>query len=365
MFYGIICSGLTDKTKLSFASSNSTFIECVRKPSSQSNTISYQDDRHTIIIGADNHHFENTSAIVNDNTHKSPGHLTLTTSATFTSCVWRKCEASNGGGIYLKAGTAISLSVIKGEFYSCKSTPERGGGIYIEGIGDVRIKQTLFLECISEATNGAGSGGIEMWTVQKPPQIEECSFLSCKSGDDAGGLGIWNTPLYQQTCVMECQFIECTINHTTSSGGGGLIIWISKAAVGCTECLFSKCYSACVGGGLASHISSSDSFKNTPLFSFCFFNNNAARESCGNDCYLVEWIPNPPCVHSFSTTASSRLCYDETGNGWNNPTVYTVLDNWLPSGALKDKTPLYPPLNTVLLMHTSDNEWSLILYPFK
>ena len=229
------------------------------------------------------------------------------------------------------SNSAVSLTVTNGEFYSCKSTPQRGGGIYIEGIGDVHIKQTLFLECIAEATNAGGSGGIEMWTVQKPPQIEECSFLLCKSGDDGGGLGIWSSPLYQETCVKECFFLECKLNHTTSSGGGGMIVWDSKAAIGCSECLFSKCHSAFIGGALCYCITSS-TFTNIPLSSFCFFNQNTAKENCGNDAYFLEWTPTAPFLHSFSTSSSFRIAVAPSTRTWTDVTTYMPSDNWLPQG---------------------------------
>ena len=122
------------------------------------------------------------------------------TSFVFYSCLFRDCKANYGGGIYLKAGSTVSLTVSKGEFYSCKAAPYRGGGIYVEGIGEVHIEDTLLFECIAEAQLEYGGAGIEMVSLQKPPRIESCAFISCSSGDDAGGLGIWFIPVYQETC---------------------------------------------------------------------------------------------------------------------------------------------------------------------
>ena len=41
------------------------------------------------------------------------------TSFHFSSCLWRACKANYGGGIYLSSGSSVSLSIAKGEFYSC------------------------------------------------------------------------------------------------------------------------------------------------------------------------------------------------------------------------------------------------------
>ena len=287
----------------------------MRKHSSQSNTISYQDDKHTIIIAAENHHFENNSASVNNSTHTSPGNLTLTTSAAFTSCVWRKCEAQNGGGIYLIAGSDVSLTVTKGEFYSCRANPYRGGGIYVQGIGKVCIKESFFHACIADAANDAGGGGIQLFNVQEPPNFAETSFISCESGNDGGGLGIWDSPFYQETCVLECRFIACIGNNPSSSGGGGMIVWSSNAAIGCSACIFVSCYGAQIGGGICYHTVSSSSFTDTALSSFCFFKENSSP--CGNDAYFEGWIPMPPFLYCFSTTQDSHI----------NPSGY---EDWLP-----------------------------------
>ena len=333
--YEILISCIADRTIYSFALSNSSFTECARKCSSPSNDIRYQTGT-TIIIDADHHHFENTTGTVNNNTHISPGHLTLSNSATFTSCIWRQCEAQNGGGIYLNvSNSAVSLTVTKSEFHSCKADPYRGGGIYLEGIGKVKIIETLFHECTCKATNDAGGGGIEMWNIQKSPTIERADFISCESGNDGGGLGIWKSPVYQDTCVKGCCFVECKSSNATSSDGGGLMVWNSSAAICCSDTLFSHSHSDYRGGAASVFAYNNTQFSSSlPLFSFSFFTDNTA--SYGNDLFLVEWTPTYPFFHSFSTTGVSKVRYVSNGNDRWTERFWDDKNDWLPQGIVAD-----------------------------
>ena len=293
----------------------------MRKHNLQSNAITYQDSAHTIIVGAENHHFENTSAIINDNTHKSPGHLTLSNSATFTSCVWRNCEAQTGGGIYLTAGSTVTLTVKKSEFDSCKANPNRGGAIYAEGIKTVTIEYSLFHQCMAVARNDYGGGAIEICNIQNPPSIEATSFILCKSGNDAGGVGIWDSPSFQKICLTDSRFVECKGLASAGSDGGCLIVWFSNAAIGCSNTLFIDSRSEQRGGGASYYIySSADHQSSIHLFFFCFFKNNSAILTPGNDVFFYDWISENPFLHCFSSTRNNRVYYN--GN----------VDDWLPLG---------------------------------
>ena len=244
--------------------------------------------------------------------------VTLSSSANFASCAWSKCEADYGGAIFLNvSNSAISLTVSKGEFYSCISS-YRGGGIYVEGIGDINITNTIFHQCIAQAAENYGGGGIEIDSEKKIPRIDNTDFILCKSGNDAGGVGIWKSPLtFQETCILSCRFVQCEINHTLNSDGGSLLLWYSKAAIGCSNTLFTDSYSE-LRGGAASYNISGNHNSSIPLFIFCFFKNNSAQSNPGNDIYFEGWIPDSPFLNCFSVTKTNRVYF----NG--------VHDNWLP-----------------------------------
>ena len=349
-FSGFYCSKLTDKTAHSFISSNSSFTDCVRKQNAS--LTKRPNDLHTTFSSdcVDNSiskcfTFEQFPGNQNPLSSTPTRGIDLTADAfksftlfQFYSCIWRNCEAQYGGGIYLKSGSSISLSVIKGEFYSCKANPSLGGGIYLEGIGQVDIKDSLFHQCSAVSSVDYGGGGIEMWKIQNPPNIKTVWFIFCESGNDAGGLGIWSSPFYQETCVKECHFIECKLHHPTSSGGGGMIVWYSSAAVGCSECLFSKCNSAFLGGGFAYYITSSQALVESPLISFCFCNENTAKENCGNDAFFVEWTPHDPFLLSFSMSSSWTIAFLSSFSTISNTGTYKNRDIWLPQGTLTHTT---------------------------
>ena len=259
-----------------------------------------------------------------DCTFTTNNRSSLSSSASFTSCIWSECEAASGGGIYLNVSdSSVTLTVTKGEFYSCKANPYYGGGILLEGIGDAQIKETLFYDCTAGGRDDSGGGGIQMWLLQNPPRIEHTSFVHCTSGNDGGGLVVRSSVVYQETCIKTSRFIQCESYDSGSSSGGGVIVWASNAAIGCSECLFSNCYSACDGGGFGFDVFSSSTFKDIPISSFSFFRDNSSPT--GNDVSFGTWYSSKPLLFCFSTTSTSRVY--PPGND----------DNWLPQANMNNK----------------------------
>ena len=318
--HAILSLGLTEKTKLSFSSSNSSFTECVRK--------------HEIITVS-------SSFLANSNCNNPAytdcsftqvNRTSLTTSASFTSCTWTNCQANNGGGIYLKAGNTVTLTVTKGEFYSCTSF-YRGGGIYLEGIKTVTIEETLFHTCTAAAHNNAGGGGVEIVSLQGAPSIKHTTFLFCNSGNDGGGMGMWECAKWQDTGIVSCRFLGCSATPATDNDGGSLIVCYSNAAIGCSNILFANSLSGFHGGAASCLTYYSSNFNSSiPFFSFCFFKDNSA--AVGNDAFLDDWIPENPFLHSYSTTFSSRAIYVINNSVWNSTSAYQNKDNWFPHGSL-------------------------------
>ena len=277
----------------------------------------------------------------------------------FSSSVWKECTADNGGGIYLSADndSSINLTVNKGEFVSCKAY-YRGGGIYIQGIGDITVQNTLFYKDIAEAKDGLGGGGIEIVYPLIAPEINDCSFLLCKTGDDAGGIGFWYSSVFQHSSVKRCRFVECIINKTFNSGGGGIILWWCKAAIGCSECIFSKCHSDFFGGALCFDIESSETFSEIPIVSFCFFNANTAMEKCGNDVFFVEWIPDEPILQSLSTSSSYCISVAQSYGDHMFIDRYTHPDNWLPQGTLSLNIDMSMNAGTDIILKLKDEGYT-------
>ena len=234
----------------------------------------------------------------------------------FISSKWVSCTADYGGGIYLTAGTTVSLFVTKGEFYSCKAAPYRGGGIYVGRIGKLEVTTSLFSGCVAEAKADCGGGGIDLNGAQAFPYIKCSSFISCTSGNDGGGLAIWSSPSFQKICLTDSRFVGCKGLANPGTDGGSLIVWASEAAIGSSNTLFVDSHSEWSGGAASYNITRSHN-STIPLFSFCFFKNNSARYNPGNDVFFAEWSPTQPFHHCFSLTATNRV-YDNKNSATHN-----------------------------------------------
>ena len=305
-FYGILCSGLTEKTRRSFISSNSSFIGCVKK--------------HSISAYSPDNDYSNDNSC---RTGCTFDHLRVFLPSTanlqheFTSCKWISCNGESGGGIYLKAGNTVTLSVIKGEFYSCKASPNRGGGIYAEGIKTLTIQESLFHKCIAEAKNDFGGGGIQLLSIQQPFIIQSTAFLSCESGNDGGGISIYIYATWQRVCFVDDRFVGCKGLYEQGSDGGSLMLWDSNASVGCSNTIFADSYCAMRGGAVSYYIFTSANHPSSiQLFTFCFFQNNQVKSNRTNDAYFEDWKPTQPFLHCFSTTSVNRVHPPTNDNNW-------------------------------------------------
>ena len=146
---------------LSFMSSNSSFIKCIRNYNSSSNIISFQDAEQSIIASAHSHYFENIIGSTNNATHKTPGHTTLFSSASFTLCVWNKCSVPDSDKIYVSI-SIVELTIQHCKFLSYIESACHGSAIYVFSAGIVHVYSSCFSECtaLSETHSDNGGGGI-------------------------------------------------------------------------------------------------------------------------------------------------------------------------------------------------------------
>ena len=250
---------------------------------------------------------------------------------TFISCKWTSCTGNSGGGIYYqKSDSRATLTIKKGEFYSCEASPNRGGGIYAEGIDTATIEDCLFYGCIAEAGNDYGGGAIQLWNIQQPFAVERTTFISCESKNDGGAISAAYCPKWHETSIVDSLFIHCTVTNSIGSDGGSLMVWESSAAIGCSNTLFANSYSERGGGAVTQYIyTTANHSPFIHLFSFCFFKNNSAKSHPSNDVFFNDWKPTEPFLHCFSTTIENRICYYEGNN------YHTDKDDWFPYGPLK------------------------------
>ena len=305
-FYSILCSGITKKTKVSFNSSNSSFAECVRKHTPSSLSSSFLANSNCAL------------PTYTDCSFTQVNRTSLSSSASFTLCRWTKCESDDGGGIYLKAGSSVTLSVTTCDFYECKATEELGGGIYCDGIGIFIVENSLFKSCTCKAKNYAGGGGIGVHNIQTKPEIKYSDFIHCSSGNDGGGISIRYSYSYQNTLpITKCRFFSCSANNSDNGDAGAIHVWRNKQIFGVSDCLFSLGHSVRRAGAISFGFDSKIQVS-FPFICFSFFTGNTAPN--GTDISFYNMQGNP-ILRSFTKSASNNV-YDRDSDNY--------LVNWLP-----------------------------------
>ena len=250
-----------------------------------------------------------------------------TSSHSFTHCSWNNNGlTSNGGAIHLRCDSSqplISLTVDDCTFLHCYETGEVGGGaIYAEFIGSATVKNSFFYDCkCGWNTTGPEGAGALLDYIHSLPFIQCCSFISCTTGDDGGGCGIWYSHSVITYVVDSCRFISCKGTHQTSSQGGGIMIYGNNDFIACTNCLLYACETKYRGGGI--YISYPSETTVQPI-TFCFFQGNKSGK--GRDICFEKFSSTPQAItHSFSFEAA-------TGR------VFGGSDNWLPHARNSNST---------------------------
>ena len=308
ILYTTLCSGLTEKALLSFISSNSSFTECVRTKLSFITISSISSLPNEPCTGPD---YEDCS-------FSSP-HITLSSSASFSSCTFSSLTSSlNGGAIYsVSSGTlSISLSIFEKCSANVGTGDFLGGGAVCVDAGYFVSDFNTFISC---STSYFG-GGILAQRQFISSNILSCNFICC-SGCYGGGI---NTFFGPYTTTISSHFISCTV----SKGGGG---FYHDSNVDCSSLTVSDCLFTCncaeyVNGSTTEQTRGGGAFEDfrastyTSKYSFSLFTGNTAPSGVGNDISVV-WIAltETPIDYCFTTTTSHSL--------WN--TKYTGYENWL------------------------------------
>ena len=309
----IICSGLTEKTKLSFVSSNSSFTECVRKS-------------YPFIFPI--HSYSNE-----DYTGPIPYRTELSETSTFTSCTFNS-EGPSGGAISF-TGSGASLTVTDSLFNKCNATTGNGGAIYCHNCGKVSIQTSSLIEC--SALEYSLGGGIFIEGASVLPEITTNNFISCTGGEDTGGVDLRRVTGDNDGAnlpVRECRFIGCVaygkMADTTANNAdsGGLEFWLNDFTLGISESIFLKCESKFRAGAVGLVLNSS---RFDYVIRYCFFSENTAQK--GNN-VLVEFVDSTESLwdavflHSFtSDNDRSNSLVSTYDDSW---ITTPESDNWLP-----------------------------------
>ena len=318
-FYGILCSGLTDKTKLSFTSSNSSFTEYVR-----------QQPLHLLSPHTNTHGETEDVEWWNEESFNNQSKIQFSSSTAgsfkFTDCCWEHCTTNgNGGAICLTSSNSI-LTVLRGIFIDCNTTSHYGGGIYVENCAQFHASESLFYQCHSTTLkNDYGGAGISIRisNIDKTV-IMCCSFIDSDSTSDSGGMTIYSSNGVQSTLpIRSSTFIKCR-SLSVSPEGGAVCYWENNVTIGMSDSLFSQC-NATNGGGIFMSLPTTPSEE---IIKFCFFHANTVTRN-GKDVCLFGLPSNyMPLLQCLTTSSGNTVNEHENTNDHSN---------WLPAGTVKYK----------------------------
>ena len=312
-FYGILSSGLTEKTKLSFSSSNSSFTHCVRKHNphylaSSSNTYGVTDDLHWWM-----------DELFSDNTKKPISSSSTEGDYSFTSCTFTTLTSdSNGGAIFFSLSGTLTIS--SSIFELCSNiVPENlfeGGGAVCVQTGYLIAHRNIFILC----TTPYLGGGLLVQSDCVSSIVSLSTFISCKAGHGGGLTTYWGP----KSLVSSSRFISCI----ASISGGGIYhnSGSTESFLTISNSLFkdnnAQTKDSNVRGGGAFEDYRSSEYQSE--YSFLFCSGNKASSGKGND-ISVQWnkVTESSFIHSFTLEISTSF--------WNNNSHI----DWLPSGTVK------------------------------
>ena len=320
-FYGILCSGLTAKTSLSFISSNSSFVECVRKQSTLT------------------HHSFVNSECVPDNMECWSGATFVTANKTtfpfstkgdydFSFCVWDGCSTTSSGGGICCSVTGSTLSVADSIFCLCSGSVD-GGGAYISGASSISFERCSFLYCSALSTGVEnGGGGICGKGITNDVWISSSFFFSGNVNDDGAGILLASCKSQQSLFCCSCRYVCGRTLQTSSSGGGGFRFTRHSPTPSISNCLLAFNEGLTRAGGCDIDVTKTDCAN---LIRFCFFYTNTAPHGSDLCLYCGDGDPGTnPFVHSF-TLGSQRASVSYT---LTFSSFYDYNTDWLPQGSI-------------------------------
>ena len=315
-FYGIICSGLTDKTSLYFIATNSSFSECVRKRIAQNIFLhSFSSSSNTDCTGQP---YEGCQFNADHPV------LSLSSSTSFLSCTFTLLSSPySGGAISFTSGNSLTISDCI--FTSCTTSVDfdswEGGGAVCIKSGSLTVSSSLFISC----TTVSYAGGIFAHSDCSAASVSFSTFINCEA-DHGSGLTTYYGP---SSTTLSNKYISC---YAYSVGGGLYHDGNSSDFISLSDSLFTnnKANSdsdTSRGGGAFE-----DYRKNayTSKYSFSFFTGNTAPNGVGNDISVIlTALSGSPITHCFTTTSTNSF--------WNN---YRYELGWLPQGDTRSITNL-------------------------
>ena len=258
--------------------------------------------------------------------------LTEQTFCSFTNCNFSSISNTphtdqHGGALSYDVAHG-TLFVSNCDFYDCVVNVKDGGAIDARNADYVTVEQSIFDRCISHTTSTASGGcGINLYNITQHPFVIDCTFISCATDEDGGGMSVSQTAPENTLLCEGCRFInnQAKLPQSNHNWAGGIMIWGNPGALKCSNLLFTN-NEATFGGayGTNYNIDSPD----YPL-RFCFFHDNSAtngKDVCFygyKSSYATEYF-----LHCFSTSEGVRVknFTSEDNCDWLSMFVSTIVD---------------------------------------
>ena len=151
------------------------------------------------------------------------------------------------------------------------------------------------------------------------PLIKSCLFLSCTSGDDGGGCGIYYSQSSLLYAVDSCRCIKCKGIASPNNEGGGMCLSGNDNFISCTNCLLYACEAPSNAGGIFLDCNYAT---NEKKITFCFFTENKS-DGAIDVCVWRQSQNFVPLSHCFTTSTGKTVGeYENTKDH----------SDWLPHG---------------------------------
>ena len=304
----VFSSSVSEKIRIFFIFSNSSYSECVRKDTY--NSLSNEAVTYTKCIN------DNGTISLCEGTIMATGKQTVSESTTFTSCTFTSLSSTESGGAISCRVSNTKLSLFLCIFDHCSSTGE-GGAIVVNGITELSVGSSTFFSCVGRHITGdySGGGGIMIRNLVGTVSLDSSCFISCNTTSDGGAISIYSctlTSMEETICSKSNRFISChSVPGGNSPAGGGCHDSVSDRVLGILNCLFTSCTTTFSSGAV--YMDKPATLPYPVMFSF--FCNNYGKND-GNDVYFGTTPSKSPLLYCFSTTQNNRIHPTGHDNNW-------------------------------------------------
>ncbi|KAK2956755.1 hypothetical protein BLNAU_8208 [Blattamonas nauphoetae] len=223
----------------------------------------------------------------------------------FTLCTFKECEATAGGAIKSYSCTS-HLEIDQCSFIVCKSQGSYGGAVYVYHAQANTTYYTTITNSFFSSCSASTGGGVNFYRGNQPT-ITNCIFIDCSAIQYGGGLYFYISNFGSASGLTYCLLKNCKQTGTDPSAGGGGLRFITCTSVNIKYTQFRSCNSI-LSRGHDIYTDNSINPVNAEAFTGCDSDVNA-NQIRHNTVDLAQVMPKPS---SEKTTALNALSVTQT-----------------------------------------------------